>query len=160
MVATENPAGGGSAPVDLIGGEPAVELSSNRTALSFERTRMSADRTLMANVRTSLSLISFGFTIYQVFNKAEIKGILDANDPTARRVGLSLLVLGLLFLITGIVTHARFGRALTDRRQRLFSLRLLRTDLKYIATPTFALALLLLLVGVAALASIVFRTFG
>ena len=30
---------------------------------------MSADRTLMSVIRTSLSLISFGFTIFQVFEK-------------------------------------------------------------------------------------------
>ena len=47
-----------------------VELSSRRTGMSFQRTRMSADRTLMSVIRTSLSLIGFGFTIFQVFQKA------------------------------------------------------------------------------------------
>ena len=160
MAVSKDPVSAGPAPADLVGGSPSVELSSDRTGLAFERTRMGADRTLMANVRTSLSLISFGFTIYQVFNKAEAKGLLDAQDPTARGLGLALLVLGLLFLVTGITTHARFGRVLTERRRRLFGLQLLRSDISYIATPTFALALLLLLVGVAALSSIVFRIFG
>ena len=47
-----------------------TELSSRRTGMSFQRTRMSADRTLMSVIRTSLSLIGFGFTIYQVFERA------------------------------------------------------------------------------------------
>ena len=39
--------------------------------MSFQRTRLSADRTLMSVIRTALSLISFGFTIYQVFQKLQ-----------------------------------------------------------------------------------------
>ena len=35
--------------------------------LATERTRMAADRTLMGWIRTALSMIGFGFTIYQVF---------------------------------------------------------------------------------------------
>ncbi len=37
------------------------------TALAVERTRLAHERTLMAWVRTSVSLISFGFTIYKFF---------------------------------------------------------------------------------------------
>jgi putative membrane protein len=51
-----------------------VELSSRRTGMSFQRTRMSADRTLMSVIRTSLALIGFGFTIFQVFQKAHEAG--------------------------------------------------------------------------------------
>lgn len=39
---------------------------------------MSADRTLMSVIRTSLSLIGFGFTIYQVFQKAYQASLLKA----------------------------------------------------------------------------------
>ncbi|MFD1959242.1 YidH family protein [Novosphingobium panipatense] len=46
-----------------------TEMSMRRTGMSFHRTRMSADRTLMSEMRTSLSLIGFGFTIYQAFEK-------------------------------------------------------------------------------------------
>jgi putative membrane protein len=140
-----------------IDGDSAVELSSNRTSLSFERTRMSADRTLMSIVRTSLSLISFGFTIYETFHQLAVKGVLETGTEMARRLGVSLLVLGILMLAMGIVSHARFGRQLTARRGRLFGMGLLHTDLKYQATPTFAVAFLLLLIGLTALASIAFR---
>ncbi len=42
---------------------------------------MSADRTLMSVIRTSLSLISFGFTIYQFFEHVADTKI----DHTGRR---------------------------------------------------------------------------
>jgi len=37
------------------------------TDLAFERSRLASERTLMAWIRTSLSMISFGFTIYKFF---------------------------------------------------------------------------------------------
>jgi putative membrane protein len=141
----------------LIDGSSSVELSANRTSLSFERTRMSADRTLMSIVRTALSLISFGFTIYQVFSRAVTAKLLPAGDGSARQLGLSLLALGVLMLIMGIVSHAVFGRQLTQRRDRLFSQGLLHSDIQYRATPTFVIALLLLLIGLLAIGSIAIR---
>lgn len=147
----------GDGAADMIGGSTAQELSSTNTSLSFERTRMGADRTLMGIVRTSLSLIGFGFTIYKVFNDLAIKGVLPDADRMARRLGESLLSLGLLLLILGIASHIYFFRDLTKRRERLFRMGLLHHEITYKATPTFAVAFLLLMVGVAALASIIFN---
>ena len=42
-----------------------TELAAAPHRMSFQRTRMSADRTLMSVICTSLSLIGFGFTIFQ-----------------------------------------------------------------------------------------------
>jgi putative membrane protein len=145
------------AKAGMIDADCSVELSSNRTSLSFERTRMSADRTLMSIIRTALSLISFGFTIYETFHQLAVKGVLADGTMMARRLGVSLLVLGIIMLALGIWSHAKFGRALTERRGRLFGMGLLHTDLKYPATPTFVIAFILLLIGLTALASIVFR---
>jgi putative membrane protein len=142
---------------DLLGGDAAVELSSNRTSLSFERTRMSADRTLMSIVRTALSLIGFGFTIYQVFHRAQEAHLLPLGERAPRNFGLALVLLGVLLLAMGIISHAGFGVKLNQRRARLFSLALVRRDIHYRTTPTFVTALLLLLIGVAAAAGIVFR---
>ena len=44
----------------------AQELAEDRTDMATSRTLMAADRTLMAWIRTSLSMLSFGFTIYKV----------------------------------------------------------------------------------------------
>jgi uncharacterized membrane protein YidH (DUF202 family) len=57
-------------------------MSMRRTGMSFQRTRMSADRTLMSEMRTALSLIGFGFTINQAFQKMQDAGsIQNVNAP-------------------------------------------------------------------------------
>ena len=84
-----------------------VELSSRRTGMSFQRTRMSADRTLMSVIRTSLSLISFGFTIYQVFEKLRDQNVIT-HAGAARNFGVTLVALGILMLVGGIIYHLQF----------------------------------------------------
>jgi putative membrane protein len=142
---------------DLVGHEPATELASNRTSLAVERTRMAADRTLMAIVRTALSLIGFGYTIYQAFHQLQKSGLLPLREQAPRNFGLGLVLLGILMLVMGIASHAVFGGQINRRRQRLFSLGLLRRDIHYHATPTFIVAVLLLLIGLAAAVGIIFR---
>src|ERR1700710_1254061 len=92
-----------------------VELSSRRTGMSFQRTRMSADRTLMSIIRTSLSLISFGFTIFQVFEKLRDQNIVTHGAP-ARNFGVTLVALGILMLVVGIVYHVQFMVHLREQR--------------------------------------------
>lgn len=147
-----------ASPAEMVGGDPSTELSSNRTSLSFERTHMSADRTLMSVVRTSLSLIGFGFTIHQVFSKAS--SLIPHADETGRRLGLGLLILGLVMLVTGIFSHAQFGRELTRRRERLREMGLLRRAIQYRATPTYIVAVVLLGLGLLTLASVAFQVMG
>ncbi len=60
-----------------------VELAARRTGMSFQRTRMSADRTLMSVIRTSLALISFGFTIFQVFQKLRDQAVITHDTAAA-----------------------------------------------------------------------------
>jgi putative membrane protein len=95
-----------------------VELSSRRTGMSFQRTRMSADRTLMSVIRTSLSLIGFGFTIFQVFEKAYEAQILK-SARAAGNFGETLVLLGIVMLLLGIVYHLRFMAGLRNERQRM-----------------------------------------
>ena len=134
----------------LVDDSPGLELSSNQTNLGFERTAMGADRTLMAIVRTSLSLIGFGFTINAAFQKLAEKGVLPLNQSAPRNFGLALIFIGIMMLVLGIVAHVRFQRALTARHDRLFARRLVHQKTEYRATPTFAVAGALLLVGLAA----------
>jgi putative membrane protein len=142
---------------ELVCDDANTELASNRTSLSFERTRMSSDRTLMSTVRTSLSLIGFGFTIHEVFSRAT--GLFPHADVSGRRLGLALLVMGVLMLAMGIITHSLFDRALGARRERLYELRLLRRAVRYQATPTYVIAVSLLLVGLLAIANIALKLF-
>jgi uncharacterized membrane protein YidH (DUF202 family) len=151
------PSGAGAAEREgIIRGDWQTELSSNRTSLSFTRTVMSADRTLMSTLRTAFSLISFGFTIDQAFHQLHKSGAHIGEAP-ARNFGLALIVLGMGMLLMGIIGHATFRRQLTARRQRLFSIGLLHTEVPYHATPTFITSLLVLLLGLAAAIGIIIR---
>jgi len=142
---------------ELLFADPSIELSSNRTSLAFERTRMSGDGTLMSIMRTALSLISFGFTIYEAFHQLAKSGSVAVHVNAARNFGLSLIILGILILAMGIFNHTQLLRRLAERRQRLFGLKLLRHEKEALVTPSFVVALLLLLIGLAAAASIIFR---
>jgi putative membrane protein len=131
------------------------ELAARQTGMSFQRTRMSADRTLMSVIRTSLSLIGFGFTIFQVFQKAyEAQVLKRANAP--RHFGEALVILGIGMLVVGIGYHVAF----------MLGLRRLRTDMKlegmihgetqFPASLTLMVAVALLLIGILAIWSMAF----
>jgi putative membrane protein len=141
----------------LVDDDPGVVLASSRTALSFERTRMGADRTLMAIVRTALSLIGFGFTIHTAFQKLAEAGAVSMRTESPRNFGLALIFIGVTLLIMGILSHRKFQRQLNGRHDQLFEQRLVRHATQYTATPTFAAALALLFVGLAAFAVIIFN---
>ncbi len=132
-----------------------IELSGRRTALSLQRTRMAADRTLMAVIRTSLSLIGFGFTIFQVFQKLHEAQLLKrAQAP--RNFGEALVLLGIAALVIGIVYHGRFMLALRRERRQLNADGLVPAESRFPVSQTLIIALLLLLLGLAAIVSMVF----
>ena len=68
------------------------------------RTRLSLERTLMAWVRTAVSLIGFGFTIVQFFDRlGSLPGAAAARFPDAPRyLGLMLITCGIVALIVSI----------------------------------------------------------
>src|ERR1700754_4989195 len=133
-----------------------VELSSRRTGMSFQRTRMSADRTLMSVIRTSLSLISFGFTIAQVFQKLRDAGTF-AHAAPGRNFGVSLVALGILMLVGGIIYHVQFMLGLRHRREAMTEDGLVHSESSFPVSLTLIPAILLLLIGVAAIVSLVFQ---
>jgi putative membrane protein len=145
-------------PQTLLGGSDSTELASNRTSLAFERTRMATDRTLMATVRTALSLISFGFTINEVFQQLQNGGPLRGG-PAAHYFGLALVLLGICLLILGLLGHRRFITELAARKTRLHELGLVRRSAEYEPTSTFIAAFALLMLGLAAAISIIWRSF-
>jgi putative membrane protein len=132
-----------------------VELSSRRTGMSFQRTRMSADRTLMSVIRTSLSLISFGFTIFQVFEKLRAGGAIT-HAGAARNFGITLVALGILMLIGGIIYHLQFMLHLRQQRAAMMQARLVHGESRFPVSLTLLTASILLLIGVAAIVSMVF----
>jgi putative membrane protein len=140
-----------SAPDDI-----SVELSSRRTGMSFQRTRMSADRTLMSVIRTSLSLISFGFTIYQVFEKMREHNVI-AHAGSGRNFGVTLVGLGILMLIGGIAYHLQFMFGLRQTRDEMTEAGLIHGQSHFPVSLTLITALILLLIGFAAIISMIFR---
>lgn len=137
-----------------IPGQLPVTTSTNLAAI---RSLMAADRTLLAWIRTSLSLLSFGFTIYKVLQSFEAAGgILPGQHiNTPRTVGLFLTGAGTVAMLMGTiqyVTSVRGFRALwvEDFHQRgQFPL----------ARPPMFMAVLMSISGVVLFVSIISRLF-
>jgi len=134
--------------------EVSTELAMRRTGMAFQRTRMAADRTLMAVIRTSLSLISFGFTIYQFFNKMTESGVIKGS-AAARNFGTTLVLLGIGMLIFGIVYHVMFMLGLREQREQMKAAQLVHAQSGFPASLVLIVALILLLIGVGAAASMI-----
>jgi uncharacterized membrane protein YidH (DUF202 family) len=133
-----------------------TEMSMRRTGMSFQRTRMSADRTLMSVIRTSLSLISFGFTIYQLFEKAKTQGLVT-HDAAPRNFGTTLVLLGILMLVVGIVYHVQFMLGLRSVRHEMVVEGTLHGQSKFPPSMVLVTAIILLVIGVFAILSMVFQ---
>lgn len=136
----------------LIGGNIASELASQRTELSFEQAAMSSDSSLLASARTSMALITFGFIIFEYLQKISdryLAGDLPAHSP--RRFGLALLVLGIVLLCLEILRHRQFQRHRRQRRQELFEQGLIRHPERARPSSAMIVAILLLLIGLAAI---------
>ncbi len=116
---------------------------------------MSADRTLMSIIRTALSLIAFGFTIYQFFRylrHAEAK----IRAAAAHNFGLALVTLGVLLLAFGIWAHVRFMIELRRDHNQLVDESMIPRD-RFPLSVTFGAAVLLLLIGVFTILSMSLR---
>lgn len=116
------------------------ELNSND--LAFERTLLAENRTLMAWIRTAISLISFGFTIYKFFQ--ETRGA-SHHFFSPRRVGMVMIIFGLLALIWGLMDH----------RDMLKKLRKSYPDIQ--RSRATILAILVVLFGLTLFLAVLFR---
>ena len=124
--------------------------------MAFQRTRMSADRTLMSTIRTSLSLIGFGFTIFQIFEKLrETNVITSAHAP--RNFGISLVAVGIGMLVLGIIYHVNFMYGLRVERKKMVTNGLLHGESHFPLSLTLVVAIVLLAIGITAIVSMLFR---
>lgn len=108
------------------------------------RTIMAADRTLMAWVRTSLSMLSFGFTIYKFLQSVAPKTGAHPNSP--QQVGLSLVGMGVAAIVLGTISY---WATLKD---------LQKTEHFRIGRPVLVMALLMSIAGVSMFVSIATRS--
>ena len=141
----------------LLSADPAVELSTRRTGMSLQRTRMSADRTLMSVIRTSLSLIAFGFTIFQFFHGLKQANVMAGTSNAPRDFGLALVILGTAMLAFGIVYHVQFMLGLRATRTRLTEEGLIHGESTFPVSLTLIVSVLLLVIGLLAIISMIFR---
>ena len=86
--------------------------------LPVMNTLMAADRTLMSWTRTSLSLLSFGFTIFKILQALQDEGKLVRSD-VPRDAGLFLTAMGTFAMVMGTLEYWQTLRVLDQ--QRIFS---------------------------------------
>ncbi len=113
----------------------------------------------MAVQRTALSMIGFGFTIYSFFRSIIDKGVLGKALPSAApaRFGLTLISLGVIALALGIANHYRYMRELRDQRADLIAKGFMTGTDSFPVSLALVVAFLLLLLGLVAILSIIFR---
>jgi putative membrane protein len=107
------------------------------------RTIMAADRTLMAWVRMSLSMLSFGFTIYKFLEGVDQSKLTHPSSP--QHVGMFLAALGTAAMVFGTISYWVTLRDL----QRIEEFRLGR--------PVLVMAAIMSVAGVALFVSIATR---
>lgn len=119
------------------------------------RTRLSIERTLMAWVRTAVSLIGFGFTIVQFFDRlGTMPGAAPAALPDAPRyLGLMLIGCGIGALVISIWQY-RFG--LNYLWSGTFA-AIAGLESEPRQTPLLAISIVLILVGLFAFSAVFFR---
>jgi putative membrane protein len=123
----------------------------------FSGTRMAAGRTLMTVIRTSLSLIGFGFTVFQFFQRLSDQNIIAGGGGSARRFGVTLVALGVAMLIFGIVFHTQYIIGLRRLRQSMREEGLVHGETIFLVSLTLITGFVLLAIGVAAIASMEFQ---
>ena len=108
------------------------------------RTIMAADRTLMAWIRTSLSMLSFGFTIYKFLEGVAAQASAERPD-SPQRVGLFLAGMGVAAMVFGTISY---WTTLKD---------LQRTEAFRIGRPVLTMALIMSLAGISLFVAIATR---
>jgi putative membrane protein len=95
-------------------------LSTKRddsTSLALTRTMLAHDRTLMAWVRTSTSLISFGFTIYKLFEYLRADRPAQHVERLLTPRGMALVMMGIGIFVLVLAT-IEYRRQIVHLRQR------------------------------------------
>jgi putative membrane protein len=119
---------------------------------------MSADRMPMSVIRTSLSLIGFGFTIYQFFRYLrETEGRRNYSEAKRHNFGLALVILEVVILWLGIWKNIAFMLELRVERKTFAGRGFIPGDVRFPISITLITATLLLLIGLVALVGMAMR---
>jgi putative membrane protein len=124
---------------------PAGTAIQHAPDLGVMRTMMAADRTLMAWIRTSLSMLTFGYTIYKVLQEIHEIGKIAIRDTAPRNAGVLLTVSGTVALMMGIAEY-------------WWTLKLLRQSYLFgLPRPALIISILMATAGVILSAGILWR---
>lgn len=132
-----------------------VEPSVNNH-FAWLRTRLGIERTFMAWIRTAVSLIGFGFTIVQFFQRLQGMDATNGRQmrpETPRDLGLALIATGIGALL---ISSWQYRQQLNYLWSAPYASIAGVSD-KAHRTPAFAAAMVLILIGVAAFVSVFFR---
>ena len=111
----------------------------------------------MSVIRTSLSLVSFGFTISQIFQKLTESKIVRGDSSAGLNFGVALVLIGIVMLVFGILYHLQFTLALRRARKQLADDGLIHGESPFPVSLSLITAVILLGISVAAIFSMVFH---
>jgi putative membrane protein len=134
---------------------PTLDLAVTQSQFSWLRTRLSIERTLLSWTRTGVSLIGFGFTIYQFFDKLQEATAPEAARPEApRNFGLALIGAGIVALVIALWQHRRLVDYLKGTE---FGEIRAETHTPFAGNQSIWVTVLLALIGLVAFLWILFR---
>lgn len=141
-------------PADPIASRFEVRATAD-SHMGWLRTQLSLERTLMSWIRTSVSLIGFGFTIVQFFQRMEdLPGTLPGRHPSAPRdLGLALIGCGVMALLVSI-WHDHWGIRYLWSGSFASIAGVTKEGMQ---TPLYAVAIALILIGLFAFFVVLFR---
>jgi putative membrane protein len=101
-------------PIKSIAYQPATagEVSPNTTRLTLEVERSGLEQAIMDWIRTSISLITFGFTIYKFFQMERGPAVEPERLVGPRGFAIALIALGIVSLAFATFQHLRGMKAL------------------------------------------------
>jgi putative membrane protein len=91
-----------------MSGSPATATGTNNPSnneLALARNRLANERTMMAWIRTSVSLISFGFSIYKFFDFYSGGHMQSTGVIGPRRFAMAMIGIGLFALAAAVGQH-------------------------------------------------------
>ena len=119
-------------------------------------TRIALERTLLAWERTAISLIGFGFTIVQFFQRLQSTPGMNGRQmrpQEPRDMGLALIATGVIALAISLYQYHRITRYL---RSGPFEAIAPKSDRPHII-PSYIVAAILMAIGIAAFVSVFFH---